>query len=135
MARKTSGQLHVFVGSFSSREEACQYTEPQWQPEPGDEASDEEYAAWEDRNPIWPLREELGVGLDSDFIETIDGHGRYEYLLCYLVNPSDLELVRKASQDANFLVLLFPDALHDRNAKLHSTSKLTYCGAFDFCWS
>ena len=135
MARKKLGQLHVFVGSFPSRDDACQYAEEQWEPEPGDDASDEEYAAWEDRNPTWALRDELGVELDGDFIETIDGKRRYEYLRGFLVNPSDLESVRNATDDANILVLIFPDAFQAPNADFHSTSRMTYCGAFDFRWT
>ena len=134
MAPKPPGQLHVFVGSFPSRDAACGYTEEQWEPDPGDDASDEENAAWEDRNPTWQLRDDLGVALDSDFIETIDGPKRYKYLLSYLVNPSDLELVRNSNPEAKVLVLVFPNALRDQNVEFHSTSRLTYCGAFDFRW-
>lgn len=134
MSRKSRGKLHVFAGSFGSRDEACLYTEAQWEPEPGDDANDEEYAAWEDRNPTWGLKDDLNISLDSDFIETIDGDKRYEYLGRYLVNPSDLDAVRSAAGDANVLVLLFPDALHERNPPLASTPKTTYCGAYDFRW-
>ncbi|EMI57711.1 hypothetical protein [Rhodopirellula sallentina] len=132
MARKTNGQLHVFTGTFASRDEACLHSEAQWEPEPDDSVSDEEYAAWEDRNPVWSLRDELGIGLDSDFIETISGWPRY--VAGYLVNPADMDVVRAKAGDANFAVLIFPDALHDSNSILKSTSKLTYCGAFDFGW-
>lgn len=70
--------MHVFSDYFQNRESACSYTEAQWESEPGANASDEEYAAWEERNPVWPLKDELGVYLDSDFIETIFGGGRYK---------------------------------------------------------
>jgi hypothetical protein len=131
-----AGQLHVFAGSFASREDACLYTEAQWEPEPDDSVSDEEYTAWEDRNPTWCFQDGLGddVYLDSDFIETIDGDNRYEYLAGYLVNSGDLDAVRLAAGDANILLLVFPDALGGFDAQLKSTSKLTYCGAFDFRW-
>ncbi|MEM9537734.1 MAG: hypothetical protein AAGA40_18930, partial [Cyanobacteria bacterium P01_E01_bin.45] len=86
MSDETS-KLQVFVGKFASREDACQHTEEQWEPEPSDTATDEYYAAWEDRNPIWPFSDELGVWLDHDFIETIDGSDRYDYLNSYLTNP------------------------------------------------
>ncbi len=42
MAAKSHGKLHVFAGTFASREEACLYTEEQWEPEPDDSVSDEE---------------------------------------------------------------------------------------------
>lgn len=128
-------QLHIFAGHFATREDACLYTEAQWEPEPGDNVSDQEYAAWEDRNPTWALRDDLGdVYLDSDFIETIDGHLRYKYLETYLVNDDDLLKVKNAAPDANILLLLFPDALGGFNVQLHSTERMIYCGAFDFRW-
>jgi hypothetical protein len=135
MTRKRHGKLHVFAGAFPSRDEACVHSEPQWEPEPDDSVSEEEYSAWEDRNPVWGLRDDLGIGLDSDFIETIDGDQRYDYLAGYLVDDADLDAVRAAAGDSNILVLIFPDALHDRKARLKSTSRLTYCGAFDFGWA
>lgn len=132
MVRKQHDTLHVFAGSFPSRDDACLHSEPQWEPEPDDSASDEEYAAWEGRNPAWELRDDLGVGLDSDFIETIDGDERYDYLAGYLVDDSDLDAVRTAAGISSILVLIFADALHDRKAELKSTTRLIYCGAFDF---
>ncbi len=127
----THQQMHVFAGRFSSREEACVYSEAQWEAEPDESATDEEYAAWEERNPVWGLRDDLRIGLDSDFIETIDGDGRYDYLCEYLVDRSDIETICSKSGDANVLVLFFPDALHDPSASLASTSRLTYCGVYD----
>ncbi|TWU05793.1 hypothetical protein [Stieleria varia] len=127
--------LHVFAGTFLSRNEACLYTEPQWEPEPSDTVSDDEYAAWENRNPSWGFCDDLGdVYLDSDFIETIDGDERYSYLASYLVNGSDLGRVRAANPDANTLLLVFPDAFGGFDSSLRSTPKLTYCGGFDFRW-
>lgn len=134
MARKAHSKLHVFTGTFASREEACLHSEAQWEPEPDESVRDNEFAAWKDRNPIWSLRDDLGIGLDSDFIETIDADWQ-QYLAGYLVNHEDVDVVRAASGNANILVLIFPEAIHDRNATLQSTSKLTYCGAFKFSWN
>jgi hypothetical protein len=73
--------LHVFAGAFASRDDACMYTEVQWEPEPDSSVSDEDYRAWEDRNPSWRMKADLGDPyLDSDFIETIDGPDRFDYL-------------------------------------------------------
>lgn len=133
MSKSAKGKLHVFAGSFASREDACLHTERQWEPEPDDSVSDDEYAAWEDRNLAWALRDELGVRLESEFIETIDGHHRYHYLGGYL-QSGDTDTVQTCAGDANILVLVFPDALDDSTVELKSTSKLKYCGAFDFVW-
>ncbi|MFN6207191.1 MAG: hypothetical protein ACK49R_12200 [Planctomycetota bacterium] len=128
-------QLHVFAGSFPSRDDACLYTEAQWEREPDDSVSDEDFAAWEDRNPTWAFRNELGdIYLDADFIETIDGQTRYDYLSTYLINDGDLQTAKNAAPNANVLLLLFHEALGGIAAELHSTKQMIYCGAFDFRW-
>jgi hypothetical protein len=121
--------VHIFVGSFGSREQACAYTEGQWETEPDDSVSDEEYQAWEDRNPIWQMREDLGVHLDSDFIETIYGPDRYDYLRTLLVDSADLDrVIDAADTSADTIVLIFIEALGGFEATMKSTPVLTYCG-------
>ncbi len=123
--------VYIFAGVFETRESACAYTEEQWEREPGAEFSDEEYAAWEERNPTWLLRAELGVYLDSDFIETIWGEGRYEYLGTILTEPNAVKSISALTgTDDNTMVLIFDEALGDFAAKMPSTSKLRYCGKF-----
>jgi hypothetical protein len=123
--------VHVFAGHFDNRESACAYTEAQWESEPGAEATDEEYAAWEERNPVWLMKDELNAYLDSDFIETIFGEGRYEYLGQRLTQPDALANIRKlAGEESNTLVLIFFEALGGFSAEMKSTSKLQYCGQF-----
>ena len=128
-------KLHVFAGTFASRDEACRFSEPQWEPEPDESVDDETYAEWEDRNPGWRLRDELGVGLDEDFIETHFGDDRATYLRRCLVDADDLHEISRSSPDANTYVLLFPGALRSSDASLHSTSCAIYCGAFAFRWA
>ncbi|WP_086932930.1 hypothetical protein [Agarilytica rhodophyticola] len=64
-------QVYVFSGKFQDRGEACLYSEPQWESEPDNSASDEEYNAWEDRNPTHKLKSNIDSYLDEDFIETV----------------------------------------------------------------
>lgn len=124
--------VHVFTGHFDNRESACAYTEAQWESEPGAEATDEEYAAWIERNPTWQLKGELDVYLDSDFIETIFGEGRYEYLGRKLTQTDALADIRKlAGEESNTLVLIFSEALGGFDAEMKSTSQVQYCGQFD----
>jgi hypothetical protein len=124
--------VHVFVGSFESREAACLYTEAQWEAEPPESVSDEEYEEWEDRNPNWPLREDLGgLYLNCDFIETIADDDRYDYLGRYLTESGAIDRVRKAAgTEPNILVLIFSGALGGFPAVLKSTPRLLYCGEF-----
>ena len=129
-------QLHVFVGTFASRDDACLHTEAQWEPEPSDSVTDAEYEAWDDRNPIWGFCAEQidDAYLDSDFVETIDGDNRYDYLATYLVNDDDIDTIRQFDSDANILLLIFPDALSGFDTALRSTSLMKYVGGFDFRW-
>jgi hypothetical protein len=124
--------VHVFAGQFPDRDAACQYTERQWEPEPGASATDEEYAAWEKRNPIWHLRADLGIYLDSDFVETIDGDSRYEYLQNMLSDEAAIAgIKKKAGGNSNVLVLIFDEALGGFASNVTSTRKLQYCGHFE----
>lgn len=123
--------VHVFVGEFPTRADACEYTEAQWEPEPDENSSDEDYAAWEERNPRWPLRTDLDIYLDSDFIETIDGDERYSYLESLVEHKgSILEIRDRAPEEANIVVLVFGEALGGYSAEVKSTEKLTYCGEY-----
>lgn len=124
--------VHVFVGVFASREDACAYTESQWEPEPDDSVSDEEYQAWEDRNPSWQMKADLGNPyLDSDFIETIDGPDRLNYLAKLLTEPEAIGRVRAiVGLDHNVIVLIFSEALGGFAAEMKSTPLLKYCGQF-----
>jgi len=125
-------RVHIFVGSFANREAACVYTEAQWEPAPVTSVSDQEYHEWEVRNPFWQMRSDLGDPyLDEDFIETIDGMDRYDYLTNILTDPSAIDHVRgRAGDDRNILVLIFSEALGGFPAAMKSTSCLEYCGEF-----
>jgi hypothetical protein len=136
----TLSSVHVFAGTFRDIDDACAYSEAQGEPEPPASATDEEYRAWEQRNPVWPLRADLGVTyLDGDFIETIgdlEDLGRYDYLRNMLEEPGDIERIRAlAGPEANVLVLVFDEALGGFDAETNrwaprSTPRLTYCGAY-----
>jgi hypothetical protein len=123
--------VHVFVGRFEGEEEACAYTQAQFEPEPDESAGDDDYAEWEDREPTWLMKDDLGIDyLDSDFIETITEAERYDYLGKLLVNGEDLKRILAADPAANTLVLIFHEALGGFAAEMKSTAKLTYCGEY-----
>lgn len=134
----TDTTVHVFAGRFGDIDDACSYSEEQWEAEPWAIESDEAYRAWEERNPTWPMKADLGVAyLNSDFIEIIadrEGLNRYNYLAGKLRDPGHIERIRKlAGPEANILVLIFGEALGGFDAETNrwapkSTSRLTYCG-------
>ena len=125
--------LHVFSGQFASRSEACEYSEKQWEcPAPDETWSEDEWSAYEDRNPSWALDSDLGVEyMDSDFIETIDGVDRMKYLESQIELQEDFEQLRTLIPDNhNIFVLIMSPAFDGRKVKLGSTPNLTYHGEF-----
>jgi hypothetical protein len=107
---------YTFSGRFRDRNDACAYALDQWEQEPSPMASEEEYDAWEDRNPTWQMKTDLGeVYLDHDFIEVIgdmEHLSRYDYLRSMLKNADDIPGIRRsAGPGANILVLIFKEAL------------------------
>ncbi|HEY1067310.1 MAG TPA: hypothetical protein VGE52_14410 [Pirellulales bacterium] len=123
--------VHVFVGRLASRAEACLYTEQQWEPEPDESASDEEYEEWEDRNPTWMLKEDLNPPyLSPDFIETITTADRFAYLGRLLTDPQGIEQIEAQGRGSNTLVLIFSGAFAEFPAVMRSTPTLRYLGEF-----
>lgn len=125
--------VHVFVGTFASRNAACEYTEEQWEPEPDESVSDEEYEAWEERNPTWKLDDDLDCDyLTGDFVETVTGHDRMEYLARMVTDTNAISEIRKQIGDdnANTLVLVFSAAFDGQRANVSSTPLLKYCGEY-----
>ncbi len=126
---KTS--VYIFSGKFDSVQEACLYSQSQWEPEPDDSVSDKEYAEWEDRNPIHKLKENINSYLDEDFIETIDID--FHYLENIHLQESDVENVKALSKEANIFILVYEQALggFELKKKPVSSKELVYCGQYD----
>lgn len=112
--------LHVFSGRFGSQEEARRYTERQR----NDDSEDSS----------WALREDLPVSyLDSDFVETILGDDRMEYLESQLARDPDWNSLRAIiPQEADTLVLIMSPAFDGKKVRLSSTPKLHYHG--EYAW-
>lgn len=126
--------VHVFAGQFPSHAEACLYSEGQWEPEPDDSASDEAYEAWENRNPHWQLKNDLGCQyLLSDFVETVYGTEIFAYLRTLLKDPQAATAIeQQAGPDCNTLVLVFSLAFAEfPEPTLASTPVLRYCGRYE----
>ena len=125
--------VHIFVGSFDTVDSARAYSMPQWQPEPSESASDDEYSRWEDNNPVWRFRDDQTglVELDSDFVELVFGVRWPSYLssLVAKVNPCLQSTLDAGFNSANCLVVVFEQALRGHLSSLCSTPKLRYLGA------
>lgn len=125
-----SSDIHVFTAFFATNDEASALGHPHWEPEPSPDASDEEYTAWEDRNPIWPMKSEFGCSIDDDFVEIIWRSGEepdWEYLVSRL-DLTQVAEIRCQTGTANTLVLIDHKAIGGEPPEFGSTSGLTYQG-------
>ena len=125
-------KMYVFAGEVTDRADACLYSEPQWEPEPDDSVSDEEYFAWEARNPVHKLKENIDSYLDSDFIETVTID--CDYLSSLNISNKDIEILSEALlPNFNYMVLVFEDALGgaELNSPPSSSDVLHYCGCYE----
>ncbi len=128
--------VHIFAGNFADRDAAVSYSEEQWLPEPGDDASDEEYAKWEATNPRWAMRDDLGLEyLDHDFIETLHeqdegGPGLWAYVGGLLRDHDVLEHVQNEAASSNTLVLIFEQAFGGAEPRFRTTRALKFCGIY-----
>ena len=127
----SSPKVYVFAGKFENRDEACLYSQPQWEPEPEETVSDEEYAEWEDRNPIHKLKDSICQYLDEDFIETVDLS--FSYLTGIGVLESKIDEIRMKVGDANYFVLVYRQAMYgdESGIKPISNATLKFCGVYD----
>jgi hypothetical protein len=129
--------IHAFIASFASENDAQTYSQPQWEPEPDADASDEDYAAWEDRNPQCRMKNDLGiVYLDEDFVETIwgvdgsDAGANWAYLASFIGDENAAVCRTIAAGKANTLILIDEQAAGGFPVSFRSTPATTYCGPF-----
>lgn len=134
LAHKRMAQtLHVFSGTFGSEEAALSYSEEQWErPAPDDTWSEEDYTAWEERNPSCELQRDLSACyIDPDFVETIFGPDKIDYLETQLRNEVDRQRLRlEIPIEADTLVLIMSTAFDGKEVRLSSTPKLRYHGEY-----
>lgn len=129
----TKTNVHIFIGEFENRDNATSYTQGRWEPEPDESATDEQYSKWEERNPIWKMRDDLNCYLDSDFIETITDEIKLKYFGGLVKNDSLTRQYSKLlSNQKSALILIFDSALHEseKDIKMKSTERMEYIGKF-----
>ena len=129
----TETNVHIFIGEFENRDDAISYTQGRWEPEPDESATDEEYSKWEERNPIWKMRDDLNCHLDSDFIETITDEIKLKYFSSLVKNDSLASQYSKLlNSEKSALILIFDLALHEseKDIEMKSTENMEYIGKF-----
>lgn len=90
--------VYVFIGSFQTDQEARSYSFGYWEPEPDENSTDDVYNAWESRNPIWPLRQELGLSLEPAFMEIIR-NDPFKYLKGIIARENDYDIIQQKSRN------------------------------------
>jgi len=129
--------FHLFGANFVTESDAQKFVFEQW--EPPESTSEAEYISWEDRNPIWRLAEELGVYMDSDFVELI---GTPEDVIAQIRSPSERVLFSSKATDFTHFILVGSNAIWgDRRSTStqveplvrlpESTATITYLGLFN----
>jgi len=110
--------LNVLSGKFESENDAVKF-------------ADLDFSEDED-NPSWPISEELGdLQFEADFLETIWGEKRYEYLKSLLVEKSDLEIVKQRESEGNNTFFLIMEHEENKNIKIpEDTGRLNFCGRY-----
>lgn len=129
--------IHLFAGTFGSREAAEQYCQRDWGQAPDKSASVQEWEAWESEFPKWALEDELGVSLDEDFIELHFGpepDAAWLSPVLEMLEAPDREQIQRAIESDNTLLLLDINALGGFETELRSTARLRYLGAFRARW-
>lgn len=95
--------FHLFGANFESEEHAQLYIFEQWEAEPPATASDDEYSAWEERNPTWRLADDLEFHMDSDFVEYPGG---IEGVLSQMRCPAErAQVIAKGSAFTHFIMI------------------------------
>jgi len=114
--------FNIFSGRFEDEASAGDFADYHYPPEDPD-------------NPTCRLAHAIGTDFTPDFVETIWGDSRYEYLSSLLVDPDDLERVRqRAADDDNVLFLIFEVERNKGLTFLQQPVGLRTCGRFRGAW-
>lgn len=133
-------KLHLFIANFTDKNSLFQFAEEQWEPEPDDSISDEEYYEWEERNPSWKLKDEIQFYMDSDFIEYYFGKDELGYILSLIKSEEQKEQVKSSfSEGYNSFIVIGENAIYgdmkstdkSRLISPESTKNLVYLGEFN----
>ncbi|AZC26899.1 hypothetical protein [Pseudomonas sessilinigenes] len=126
--------FHLFAARFANDTEAALFAFEQWEAEPGPDATDAQYHAWEARNPSWRLRQELGWSIDSDFVELIPQQGHLEYLESMIRSAAQRQRLHwpVLLQYSHFILVAHAGIAHfGQSLALPSTLSLDYLGEFN----
>ena len=122
--------LRIYSAVFPSLDAALGYSEAQWEPEPNAAASDDEYAAWEARNPTWAFKIEIGLYLDSDFVETYYGSDCWNKLEALIGQAQVAEARSLADRQANTLIVVFERAIYGIKSEPLADCAVRYLGKY-----
>ena len=130
--------FYLFAGKFTNEAEAQEFAFEQWEPEPSTDASDSDYEVWEQRNPTWRLKQELGFYMDSDFVELA---ADLAYISSLIQSKDEQFILNKnSSKDYSHYIIVSTESIYgDLRATSNekpfrepeSTDSLVYLGKFN----
>lgn len=135
--------FHLFAGRFADNTEAERFAFEQWEAEPAPDSGAADNQAWEDRNPSWRLKQELGFYMDSDFVELVSSQECPQYLESLIHSDAEQQQLRCRVQTgySHFILVasesIYGDQRSDSSGpnqrKPSSTPSLDYLGEFNGC--
>jgi Immunity protein 22 len=115
--------INVFTGGFVDEQNAFSYVRWSYDDDPD--------------TPTSPFSKDFdGLRYDEDFVETIWGGTRMEYLKTLLVNESDAEMVEKNARAGDNTLVLIMEFESNRDIQIPSkvNAGVRYCGRFQGCF-
>jgi len=106
--------IHVFSAKFKDEEEAMEFSEPYYD---------------ENDNALCRLWDEIDFRTDPDFVETIFGLDRYEYLRT-LIGETVKVASSRFGKDTNTIILIFDSEGNSLYVPKDTHNFLKYCGTF-----
>jgi hypothetical protein len=126
-------EVYIFGIKPGSKGEEQGYALPFWEPEPPEGSGVEDYLAWEERNPVWGLQDDLGYELDEEFVEHHPANTPQtrSYLASMLLDEDDLIEIKNELKNCAEIVLIFSQALPRPLDALCDTKGAFFVGKYD----
>jgi len=122
-------RVYIFGVLNNERGSLRYYSLPQWEAQLPDSASNKEHEEWQDRNPMWGFRDDVGFYLDQDFFEVVE-LSNIDYLKQYLNDGSLNKLKSLNLNDYLELLIVFEKSLGGFNSKMKDVAGAKYLGEF-----
>ncbi|MDF1814679.1 MAG: hypothetical protein P1V20_20910 [Verrucomicrobiales bacterium] len=122
--------VHVFGIVPGSIGEEIGYGYPFWHPKPVN-GTDEEIIEWEDMNPKWGLREEIGELDEDEVVSFLNKDDRvWRNLEFYIREDGDVDRIKEIASHCKEFILIFDLGHEPGSVDYRSTEGALYAGEF-----